>query len=710
MGLMTAARDRDAAKSDLDVMATLRQGMELFGQGRLSEAEFSFMAVLATDEGCFEALQFLAIVRIRQGRQLEALDLVRRALKQRRRAPEALALQGTLLSNLDRNEEALVSFDKFLALKPDHVETLYNRGVALAKLGREADAIESYRMALTHRPGHALAQFNLANTLAKSKDHDQALAAYDLLLARAGAEADVLNNRGNVLYELGRFEDAIADYDKGLAERAGHLELWKNRGRAFKALGRHDEVIACCDRILALVPARVDALNERGGALVELGHFNEALASFDTALALDGSNVDAINNRCAALQRLGRFEDALAEADRALALDPRNALAYFGRGNALQSLDRFELAVDCYRTSLTLQPGVPNVHKNLGGALQVLERDEEALAQFEQALALGAKDDETQASKSLVYLSLGQFDKGWEHYDSRLADKMIVRRDYAQPRWDGEHVPGTLLIWGEQGLGDQIIYASMMPDLAGRAETVVIEVEPRLVSLFARSFPGSHVVAIGEGLYAGEVDAHEPIGSLGRYLRPSWDAFTPREGGYLVPDLARASQLRDRLKGDGRRVVGLSWKSQNPKFEKAKSARLADFEPVLRLPGCRFIDLQYGNTRADLDAVERELGVHVEHLDDIDNKNDIEGLAALMAACDVVVTVSNTTAHLAGALGRPTFVFVPYGHARLWYWFKERDDSPWYPRLRVKRQLSGQSWAELIAANIDELSTPTREN
>src|SRR5262249_42734909 len=181
------------------------------------------------------------------------------------------------------------------------------------------------------------------------------------------------------------------------------------------------------------------------------------------------------------------------------------------------------------------------------------------------------------------------------------------------------------------------------------------------------------------------------------YLRPSLESFPRRAEGYLVPDPARAAQLRQRL-DDGRRIVGLSWKSQNPRFEKAKSARLTDFEAVLRLPNCRFVDLQYGDTRADLDTAARDLGVYVEHLDDIDNKNDIDGLAALMAACDAVVTVSNTTAHLAGALGRPTWVFVPYGHARLWYWFKERDDSPWYPHLRVRRQISGQSWAELIAA------------
>jgi ADP-heptose:LPS heptosyltransferase len=130
----------------------------------------------------------------------------------------------------------------------------------------------------------------------------------------------------------------------------------------------------------------------------------------------------------------------------------------------------------------------------------------------------------------------------------------------------------------------------------------------------------------------------------------------------------------------------------------SKSARLADFEPLLRLPDCRFVDLQYGDTSEERAALARDLGIMVERLGDIDNTNDLDGLAALMSACDVIVTVSNTTAHLAGALGRPTFVMVPHGYARIWYWFHDRSQSPWYPRVAIRRQQSGQPWADVVAA------------
>jgi hypothetical protein len=274
----------------------------------------------------------------------------------------------------------------------------------------------------------------------------------------------------------------------------------------------------------------------------------------------------------------------------------------------------------------------------------------------------------------------------------------------AKPCWKGDHIPGTLLVSGQQSLGEQILYASMLPDLAAHAERVVVEVEPRLVELFARSFPAMRIVPTGSAEAAGEPAAQAPMSSLPRRLRRSLDAFPRRDQGFLTADKARAAALRQRLAGDGRLVVGLSWKSRNTaKTAKARSARLRDFAAVLQKPNCRFIDLQHGDTRAECAAVAREMGVHVEQLGDVDNRCDVDGLAALMTACDIVVSVSNAAAHLAGALGRPAWVFVPHGQARPWYWFDQGDHSPWYPHLRVRRQANGQSWTDLIAASAEEI-------
>ena len=175
-----------------------------------------------------------------------------------------------------------------------------------------------------------------------------------------------------------------------------------------------------------------------------------------------------------------------------------------------------------------------------------------------------------------------------------------------------------------------------------------------------------------------------------------------RPGALELLRAVRAAGLRERLAAYRNPVIGVSWRSTAKTV--GKSAELRDLAPILRLPGCRCIDLQYGDTGAHRDSLERELGLRLERLDDIDNLNDIDGLAALMTACDVVVTVSNTNAHLAAALGRPTFVFVPLGKASIWYWFKDRHKSPWYPHAQTRHQASGQSWADLIARSSGEIA------
>ena len=302
-------------------------------------------------------------------------------------------------------------------------------------------------------------------------------------------------------------------------------------------------------------------------------------------------------------------------------------------------------------------------------------------------------------NKSLVCLGLGRFEEGWPLYEYRWAGAPgLVPRDYSATAL-ARRTPRR----GAPGLGrarDRRRNSSCQHDPRVDAAGGIVDVGGRapvgrfVLALVSRGDGGPYgrwQNAAGLGV------AHTPIASLGGYFRPNWEAFPRRDRGYLVADEVRTQALRKRL-DDGRTVIGLSWISKAPIGGAQKSARLADFEPLFRLPNCRFIDLQYGDTREERDAVERELGIRVERLADIDNTNDLDGLASLMCACDAVVTVSNTTAHLAGALGRPTWVMVPHGHARIWYWFRDRDQSPWYPRVRVLRQQSGQGWSSLVEA------------
>jgi tetratricopeptide (TPR) repeat protein len=582
-------------------------------------------------------------------------------------------------------------------------DALYRDARARCQQGRIAEGIDLVRRALTFDSKQARFHTLLGMALSDVGRHDESLDSFDQAIALGAADAH--GGRADALVALGRLADAVESFDRALAHDPSSVADWCNRGAALIDLGRAAEAADSFAHATALAPDFAEAHYNHGNALAKLERHLDAIASYDRALALKPDYVDAHNNRANALNQLGRLPEALASVEAALALAPDHNGALVTRGVLLRKLRRSAEALASCERALALKPDDTDALTVRADLLTDLERFEEGIATLDRIVALKPDDVAAKWNKSLICLGLGRFQEGWPLYEHRWAGaKGLVPRGYAQPRWSGGRVDGALMIWGEQGLGDEILHASMLPDVMASTPSVVFEVEPRLAPLFARSFPRVTVIACQKELYAGKVDAQEPLASLGRFLRRSFEEFPRREHGHLVADAARAQALRQRLASDGRRVIGLSWVSKAPVGGASKSARLADFEALLRLPGCRFVDLQYGDTGEERAALARDLGIVVERLGDIDNTNDLDGLAALMCACDAVVTVSNTTAHLAGALGRPTFVMVPHGYARIWYWFHDRSQSPWYPRVEVWRQQCGQPWADVVATVTGEVS------
>lgn len=465
------------------------------------------------------------------------------------------------------------------------------------------------------------------------------------------------------------------------------------------AHGRLHEAERMYVMVLGREPENFDALHGLGAIRLHQARDYEAMVLLAAALKLKPRSCEALSHYGAALKNLGRFDEALAALDQALASNPGDATALYERGKVLRRLNRLEDALASFDAAIALKPDFALAISKRGSVLIDLGREREALAWPRRALEIDPRLAEAHCQAAYVHFALGELSSAWMAYESRFRDPERGRygvrpRAYRQPRWNGECSGERLLVWGEQGLGDEILFASMIPDLAGRVGSIVLEIDPRLQRLFARSFPGVAVIARGPELHDGPVDAQEPIGSLGRYLRASWDAFPRR--GYLTADQSLASALRRRLSEDGRRVIGVSWFSRSHNSGRLRSARLADLAALARSPGIRLIDLQYGDTSAEREAVYNVLGVRVERIPEVDNTNDIDALAALISACDAVVTTDNTTAHLAGALGAETWVLLPYGSGRSWYWFRGREDCPWYPHLHVKQQARGQVWSSLM--------------
>lgn len=646
-----------------------------------------------------------AVAQHQAGRIDEAIRLYRQVVRASPGHAAAHNLLGIACHQRGDTAQAVESMRRALALKPDLPGASYNLGTMLQALRRYDEAIEQYRKALALDPGDAEAHNNLGSALNAVDRHADAAAHFEKAAALRPDFAEAHANLGNALRALERYDVAAARYQRAIALRPQFVEAYLGLGRSLEALGQNERAADVYTGLAKLRPDDAEAHMGLGNALTALGRAEEAVASYRRALALRADWPELHFNLGNAFEALRRHEDAIRHFRHAVALRPDYADAHVNLGNPLQLLNRYEEAIEHYRKALALKPELVVARTNLGTALQSLGHYDEALREYDEVVASAPGYREASYNKSLMLLSLGRLSEGWDLYDHRWdpANTTAKPRPYPQPRWDGGSVGGPLLVWGEQGLGDQILYSGLVPELEGKANPIVLEVEPRLIPLLARSFPGVQVVPLGEALYQGPVAAHTPIAGLAQHLRRSRESFPPRDRGYLVADPARASELRGRLARERELVVGLSWRSQAAVFGHSKSAQLPDFEPFLRLPGCRFVDLQYGDTRGEIAGIAERFGIAIERLPDIDNTKDIDGLAALIAACDLVVTVSNTTAHLAGALGKPTWVMAPHGNARIWYWFKSEPKSLWYLRVNVRHQDYREPWAGLAARTAAEI-------
>lgn len=578
---------------------------------------------------------------------------------------EAWYLLGVSAQAGQRAEEALQAFDKVLAADSRHTGTHYSKALLLASLGRHAEALAHHDAAIRLAPDNFWACVNRGNSQAALGHFEAALADYDRALTIQPDLPEALTNKGNALTELRRYEDALACLDRALTLRPQHLQAWVNRSFTLARLKRYGAALETAEQATRLEPRYGRGWLARGVALNELGHPAEALASQEQALGLSPDDPEVWMHRGDALNDLNRHEEALASYDKAIALKPDYARAYCNRGIVLAELDR----------------------------------DAEALASYEQALALQPDFHDAHWNQSFVHLKLENYAQGWEKYEHRwdINNPDIVRLETARPRWRGDRSHNKLLIWAEQGIGDQVLFGGVLPELAAFPQEKCVALDKRLIPLFQRAMPGFEFVDLEQVSDALDFAEQLPIGSLPRLFRMTQQSFDQARHPYLRADRARVEALRQRVSQPGKRICGVSWSSKRKGIGQHKSIGLAQMLPPLASDGLHFVNLQYGDTRPERDALEQAHGIRLQDVEEVDNFNDIDGLAALIEACDVILTTSNTTAHLAGALGKETLLLLPFGKGRLWYWANRQGRNPWYPSIRMYAQQTPGDWQRPLA-------------
>ena len=653
------------------MLEILANAKSLHQEGRTDEAARLYLRVLDCDARQFEALLLLSVIEHQRRHDRTALELVDRALGVNAHSIEALLQRAMVLRSLNEPTQALASYDEALAIEPNIADALYNRGNLLAMLARHADALASYDAALALRP----------------------------------ADPEALNNRAVTLQALGRFEDAVESCDRALAVQPRYAEALNNRGNALQSLSRHNEALASYDRALQIKPVYAEALNNRGNALRALGRANEALADYDAAIAVNPAYADALSNRGNALYELKRYEDALVSHERAYSLAP-DASRSIKIGNALQALRRHEAALAHFERALEKKPDSVEALNNRGNALQALNRNEEALASYVRATVIAPDEANAHWNEGLARLLMGDYERGWEKYEWRWKNKQInpAPRVSEKPAWRGaEDIAGKIvLVHAEQGFGDAIQFIRYVPLLAARGANVLIACHESLRELFGTLEGVRGVVEPSADLPP--FDYHVPLMSLPYAFKTTLSDIPARVPYLHATDGARESWRNKLGGGDGVFKVGIAWMG-NPEFTEAhaKSCSLEQLKDVIQTPHCSFFSLQKGDAASDI----RALGLENRIADHGRNLESFSDTAALIANLDLVISIDTAVAHLAGALGKPVWVLLPF--AADWRWLLDRTDSPWYPTARLFRQPRIGDWESVVGSVSSELRKTVRQ-
>ena len=516
------------------------------------------------------------------------------------------------------------------------------------------------------------------------------------------ATADVFYNCGAALWNCGRAPEAIEMLDAALRARPDYPEALCLGGYILGEAGQVEAALRFYDRALKSKPDFLVALSNSGKLLFDLRRFDQALVAFDKAIAIAPANADAWNNRAGALRELGRLEESIAACRQALLLRPDFAEATLNLGTALMKLDRHEEALPVYQKAKALKQDFAAAICGEGLTLKALGRFDEALAAFDEAVRLGNVD--AVSNRGCLLLVLGEFEQGWEGYESRwLAGRSLKEALGVKfPDWSGKAVEGErLLIMNDHGLGDTIQFSRYAP-LAARAGAKVTFLCPaKLHRLFA-VYEGVRLVEATEAAEA--FDAQIAVSSLPRAFGTRLDNI-PAAVPYLKPEEALRSKWAARIGAHGYKV-GIGWQGNpNPEADIGRSIPLAAFAPLAALPNVRLISLQKGAGTEQLENLPQ--GMIVETLgDDFDAGPDaFVDTAAAMAHLDLIVTCDTSLAHLAGALGRPVWVVLK--KVAEWRWLRDRANSPWYPTMRLFRQRERGDWSETfarIAASVEPLA------
>jgi tetratricopeptide (TPR) repeat protein len=510
---------------------------------------------------------------------------------------------------------------------------------------------------------------------------------------------DRLFSKANQFAHEGNYKKAIELFNTLLKSEPSNAECMIRLGVAYYDSGDYSNVITITSDYLKLEPKAPFVHQLRGRAFFKLEEMELSLDEFNLEIKKNPNYGEVLSDRAYTLLELNRADEAMESATQASLIDPKLSDAFHCMAIASNQQGHYIVAMERCLEAIELDSSNPNFYRTLGDIFYNQEDFKSAIKYYEKSL-----HDDTNLfigtfQKSRAHLSSYDFETGWQLYENRhlreSKSKAHLYQEFSKINFKSVK---RVLILKEQGLGDEILFGSLLHEIDDYNREVYVEIDERLIPIFKRSF--LHIKFFTGENYPKEFkpDITFGIGSLAGFLRQSVDSFKNQKIKFLESDKDTTLKLKDRLSKlkshSHDKICGIAWRSQNKQFGIQKSLELEHLLPILKIPNIKFVNLQYGESEGELDKIKEEYGIQIHRLPDIDLYNDIESLCSLIDACDFVITSSNVTVHLAGSLGKKTFLLAPRGEGRLFYWHVDLKQSLWYKSVSVFHQKDIGSWRE----------------
>jgi len=468
-----------------------------------------------------------------------------------------------------------------------------------------------------------------------------------------------LNNK-NVSYYLNlsycyeninEFEKAIDNYKNAIQNIPNEAQLYINLASIYKHQRKFDEAENVLKKSLYLNSYKL--FSTLAGIYADQNKFDQVMEFSKKALELNQSDFIALNNISKVYMEKKNFEEASKYLGKALQIEQNNYLTHINLGTLYKNLNQLDKAKDHYDRSISLNP----------------------------------KSYDAYVFKSLIELSQNNFLEGWKNYEFRWF-KQAERISITKPKWDGKKINQKIIIWGEQGLGEQILFTSIIPEIEKIFEKIILVIDAKLKLIYQESFPNIKILTPDEEWSKEDFNCHLPLGSLGKFFRNDLQSF-PEKNNYLETNS---------MKNNGNKLkCGLSWKSVNSVEGDFKSIELDNLLPILKNKNLDFFNVQYTDEKKNIEQFNKKNNLKIQNIDGLDTFNDLHSLSKYLKSFNFIITISNTTAHLAGSLGVPTLLMLPKNIGKLWYWDNSIDGKNlWYPSVRIFKQNVENNWDTVI--------------